>query len=204
MKFLNQLTRLSSLLTISLLACTWGLLPAHLQATEPKPGDAQQTFASPDAAIAALQAAVAANDRAALAKLFGPEFRELLTGDAVQDDNNTKRFAAAMVQSCEPVKDGDNKITLEVGTNNWPMPIPLVQTNGQWFFDTAAGTEEIINRHIGKDELHAIGVCRDYVWSRNSSTPACTRMRAAENDLRSAPQERARKEGRPLLAGGGE
>jgi hypothetical protein len=43
------------------------------------------------------------------------------------------------------------------------MPIPLVKADGQWHFDTAAGKEEIINRHIGKDELHAIGVCRAYV-----------------------------------------
>jgi hypothetical protein len=68
-----------------------------------------------------------------------------------------------MEQSCNQVKDGDDKITLEVGTNNWPLPIPLVRTNGQWYFDTAAGKDEILYRHIGKDELCAIGVCRVYV-----------------------------------------
>jgi hypothetical protein len=166
MKFSNPLTHFSSLLTIPLLACAWCILPTHLQATEPTAGDAEQTFASPDAAIAALQTAVAANDRAALRKIFGPEFHDLMTGDAVQDANNTKRFAASMAQSCNPVKDGDDKITLEVGSNNWPMPIPLVQADGQWHFDTAAGKEEIINRHIGKDELHAIGVCRAYVTAQ--------------------------------------
>jgi hypothetical protein len=81
----------------------------------------------------------------------------------VQDANNAQRFAATMSQSCTQVKEGDDKITLEVGTNNWPYPIPLVRAGGQWFFDTAAGKEEMINRHIGKDELCAIGVCRTYV-----------------------------------------
>jgi hypothetical protein len=57
-------------------------------------------------------------------------------------------------------------MTLEVGTNDWPMPIPLVKADGQWRFDTAAGKEEIINRHIGKDELCAIGVCRAYVTAQ--------------------------------------
>src|SRR6202034_3261064 len=66
-------------------------------------------------------------------------------------------------QSCHPIKDGEDKITLELGTNDWPMPIPLVKANGQWHFDTEAGKEEVINRHIGKDELHAIGVCHAYV-----------------------------------------
>ncbi len=46
------------------------------------------------------------------------------------------------------------------------MPIPLGRTDGQWHFDTAAGEEEIINRHVGKDELTAIGICRAYVTAQ--------------------------------------
>jgi Protein of unknown function (DUF2950) len=190
MKFANQLTRLSSLLTILLLACAWSILPANLQAAGPPSAGAEQTFATPDAALAALQTAVAANDRAALRKLFGPQFDELLTGDAVQDANNTKRFAAALAQRCRPVKDGDDKITIEVGSNDWPMPIPLVQADGLWHFDTAAGKEEIINRHIGKDELHAIGVCRAYVTAQqqyaNENPNAATGTTYARH-LKSAP-----------------
>jgi hypothetical protein len=188
MKFSNQLTRFSSLFTIPLLACAWGLLPPHLHAAAPN--DVQESFASSDAAISALQAAVAGNDRAALAKLFGPEFHELLTGDAVQDANNTKRFAAKMAQSCTPVKDGDDKITLEVGPDNWPMPIPLVKADGQWHFDTAAGKEEIIDRHIGKDELHAIGVCRAYVVAQRqyaSENPNAAAETTYAQHLKSAP-----------------
>ncbi len=81
----------------------------------------------------------------------------------MQDSNNAAKFAALMTERCVQVKDGENKITLEVGTIDWPMPIPLVKADGRWQFDTAAGKEEIINRHIGKDELTAIGVCRAYV-----------------------------------------
>jgi hypothetical protein len=137
-----------------------------------------------------LQAAVAANDRAALTKLFGSQFHELLTGDAVQDANNTKRFAAKMAQGCNPVKDGDDKITLEVGPDNWPMPIPLVKAGGQWHFDTAAGKEEIINRHIGKDELHAIGVCRAYVNAQRqyaSMNPSAATEKTYAQHLKSTP-----------------
>ena|ERR1700734_720889 len=137
MNFSNQMTRFSSLLTIPLVMSACAMMPVNLHATEQKSGDAEETFASSDAAIAALQTAVAANDRAALRKIFGPEFHDLMTGDAVQDANNTKRFAASMSQSCNPVKDGDDKITIEVGPKNWPMPIPLVEADGQWHFDTA-------------------------------------------------------------------
>jgi hypothetical protein len=54
-----------------------------------------------------------------------------------------------------------------IGGNKWPFPIPLVKEGAAWRFDTAAGKEEIVNRHIGKDELHAIGVCETYVRARN-------------------------------------
>jgi hypothetical protein len=190
MKFSNQMIRLSSLLTIPLVASVWAMMPVNLHAAEQKSGDAEETFASSDAAIAALQTAVAANDRAALRKIFGPEFHDLMTGDAVQDANNTKRFAASMAQSCNPVKDGNDKITLEVGPNNWPMPIPLVEADGQWHFDTAAGKEEIINRHIGKDELHAIGVCRAYVTAQEqyaSMNPNSASGTTYAQHLKSAP-----------------
>ena len=190
MKISNQLTRLGSFSIISLLACAWGLMPANLHATAPKTGNTEQTFSSPDEAIAALKSAVAANDRATLVRLFGPEFHELQTGDAVQDANNTKRFAAQIAQSCNQVKDGDDKITLEVGPNDWPMPIPLVKADGQWHFDTAAGKEEIINRHVGKDELHAIGVCRAYVKAQKEYAEMNSKAGGAANyaeKFKSAP-----------------
>jgi hypothetical protein len=171
MKLSNQSTRFSKLSTIVLLAGAWSVLAAVLHAAEPneapqKPAITQRLFASPDDAVKALKRAAEAKDQAALGEIFGPELHELVTGDEVQDANNAQRFATAMAQGCNPVKEGEDKIILEVGTNNWPMPIPLVRADGKWHFDTAAGKEEIINRHIGKDELHAIGVCRAYVTAQ--------------------------------------
>jgi hypothetical protein len=188
MNFANQLNRLPRLLAVPILALTWALFPACVQAASSSAP--QESFPSSDAAIAALKAAVAANDNAALTKLFGPEFHELMTGDKVQDANNLKKLAADLAERCHPVKNDDNKITLEIGSNNWPMPIPLVETNGDWFFDTAAGQEEIINRHIGKDELTAIGVCRAYVTAQRqyaSENPAGGAGTAYAQHFKSSP-----------------
>lgn len=156
------------LLTVALLSGAWGILPGTTHAqqsneTQQQSVLVQQLFTSPDEAVKALQAATQANDKEALKGIFGPQIQELLTGDQVQDANNAQKFATAMAQGNTLVKEGDDKITIEVGPNNWPMPVPLIKVNGQWLFDTAAGKEEIINRHIGKDELTAIGVCRAYV-----------------------------------------
>jgi hypothetical protein len=168
MRLSNRLARIADLLTIALWTGAWCILPVTLYAAAPpeaqlRPVAAPRSFASSDEAVKALQAAVAAKDKAALREIFGPEFDKLLTGDEVQDANNAQRFAGALAQGCKPVPEGEDRITIEVGTNEYPMAIPLVKADGQWRFDTAAGKEEVINRHIGKDELHAIGVCRAYV-----------------------------------------
>jgi hypothetical protein len=147
---------------LATLACVTALAArAQQPAGAPAPG--QQTFSSPDDAVIALRMAVESDNQDAVDKIFGPEIQSLRTGDKVQDEKNRRHFATAMAESCQLDKQSDNEIFVEVGTNNWPMPVPLVQTNGQWFFDTPAGKEEAIDRHIGKDELAAIGVCRAYV-----------------------------------------
>ena len=180
-------SRIFSFSTITVLAITgcaltsacadeWSQVPSQpTQGTPPNDASApsmqqqaqqplqQQMFASPDDAVTALRTAVEANDRTALAQIFGPQFSSLQTGDQVQDTKNARHFASAMEESCHLEKQNDNQYFVDVGTNDWPMPIPIAQANGQWYFDTAAGKEEVIDRHIGKDELAAIGVCRAYV-----------------------------------------
>ena len=144
-------------------AAAFVVWPAVLGAAENKTSATQQTFASPEDAITALRDAAEAKDKTALDQIFGPDVKLLRTGDAVQDASNEAKFAKAMAEGCRQVPEREGKITLEIGATNWPFPIPLVKTNSQWVFDTAAGREEIIDRHIGRDELNAIGVCEAYV-----------------------------------------
>ena len=120
-----------------------------------------RTFAAPDDAANALLAAAKADDHAALEAIFGPGSKEILSsGDPVQDKNTAARFAAAysVMHRWRTLADG-NQILL-VGYDNFPFPIPLKKNQGgQWFFDTAAGKEEVLNRRIGRNELAIIEVC---------------------------------------------
>jgi hypothetical protein len=50
-----------------------------------------------------------------------------------------------------------------VGEEEWPLPIPLTHANSGWWFDTAMGLEEVLNRRIGRNELNVLEVCRVYV-----------------------------------------
>ena len=169
---MNQVLCSCKLLAMVLLLGVWTVLPADVHAAQqndtPKVVVTQKLFASPDEAAKALQTAVEAKDKKALSEIFGPEVKELLTGDEVQDAKNAQKFTSVMAQGYTLVKEGEDTVTIEAGPDNWPMPIPLVKANEQWYFNTAAGKEEITNRHIGKDELHAIGVCRTYVTAQQS------------------------------------
>ena len=120
-----------------------------------------RTFASPDEAGAALQAAAKANDAATLEELFGPGSHEVLSsGDSVQDKNSAAAFAAGydVMHRWRAMADGSQ--VLLVGYTNFAFPIPLKKNqDGKWFFDTAAGKEEVLNRRIGRNELAIIDVC---------------------------------------------
>jgi hypothetical protein len=51
----------------------------------------------------------------------------------------------------------DGSEILYVGVDNYPFPIPLTKNaSGKWYFDTAAGEDELLARRIGRNELLAI------------------------------------------------
>jgi hypothetical protein len=123
----------------------------------------QRSFDSPEEAVKALAAATKSGDRAAVDAIFGPEVKDLLSGDPKQDAIEFASFARSIGRYSHLVKKADDRFVLDIGDQNWPLPIPLVKTDGKWLFDTPAGRDEIINRRVGEDELNAIGVCRAYV-----------------------------------------
>ena len=120
-----------------------------------------RVFASPDDASNALQAAVKSGNQNALLAIFGPNSKEIISsGDAVQDKNVADAFAAGYDVMHRWRKMPDDGQILLIGADNFPFPIPLKKnTGGQWFFDTAAGKDEILNRRIGRNELAIIEVC---------------------------------------------
>jgi hypothetical protein len=151
------------------LAAALALLLASPALAAQKPAGAassQTRFATPEEAVEALAHAAKAKDQTALTAIFGPDRAKLLTGDPVEDNNALERFGANLEKSHKLEKVSDIKFTLQVGDDNWPSPIPIVKDGNQWRFDTAAGLEEILNRHIGDDELSAILTCRAYVLAQ--------------------------------------
>ena len=143
---------LFALLSI-LISCNKTEKPAPTE-TGPK------TFATPEDAGKALDAAVKADDRNALLAIFGQGSGDLIfSGDAAQDKLTFEHFTAAYDTMNRWRRQTDGSEVLYLGADNNPFPIPLKKnTGGQWYFDTTAGKDEILSRRIGDNELAAIEV----------------------------------------------
>src|SRR5499427_7730423 len=129
---------------------------------------AQQRFQTPEAAVEALVAAARTGDRKTVLSILGPGSQELVSsGDPVADDNIKREFLAAYDAQHRIVSESGKPSVLVMGQNDWPFPIPLVQKDGQWSFDTAAGREEILARRIGRNELGAIKAALAYYDAQN-------------------------------------
>lgn len=133
--------------------------PGNPQPESPKVE--QRTFASPaDAGNAFLETAKS-GDQSALLAIFGPDAKDVLySGDAVKDRDALQDFVASYNQMhrWREIKAGGEM--LYIGPDNFPFPIPLGKNpSGRWYFDTAAGKDEILARRIGKGELTAIAAC---------------------------------------------
>jgi hypothetical protein len=103
------------------------------------------------------------NDTNTLHSIFGATGHDLISPDVVQATEEYKIFVQRLAEKTKLAGNSDSNVTLEIGADGWPFPIPLVKQDGKWFFDTAAGAEEILNRRIGMDEIGAINVCHAYV-----------------------------------------
>jgi hypothetical protein len=136
------------------------------------------SFPSPDAAVAAMVAALEATDRAAVLAIFGPESEDLLsTGDSDQDREVWSAFLKNVKTFQQIEQSGDDRAILYTGRERWPFPVPLVRENDTWHFDPEEGREEILMRRIGLNELAVIDI-----MTRAGSVQAAFRQRDHDGD----------------------
>jgi hypothetical protein len=124
----------------------------------------EKAFASPEEAVKALINAVKAENMKELSAIFGPAGKEILnSGDAIEDRAGRERFLKAYEVKNALIQDSGAKAVLQIGTEEWPFPIPIIKKGKQWAFDTEKGKKELRNRRIGRNELNTIQTCLAYV-----------------------------------------
>ena len=165
---MNTVLPSADFLNIRVLRKVVSLTTAMLLCAAASVASAQQAFKTPDEAASALASAAKTGDRKAIVTVLGPDGEDIVSsGDEVADAETRQKFVAAYDAKHEIAMEGDNKATMVIGQEDFPLPIPLVRKDGMWRFDTAAGRDEILFRRIGKNELEAIQSCLAYVDAQN-------------------------------------
>ena len=124
----------------------------------------QETFATPEAAVDALMAALEADSDPAMVAIFGEEHKDLvLTSDRAASSATRAKILAAMQTLRVLQEPSEDRRVLLIGDEAWPMPIPIVRAGDRWRFATEEGKDELVNRRIGGNERNAIYVLRAYI-----------------------------------------
>jgi hypothetical protein len=140
------------------------LVSAASAATAPQTSQGQKSFPSARDAAHALADAVKSGNEQAMLEILGPDGKELVSsGDPQEDKQGRDQFSQKYEEMHRLAKEPDGTVTLYIGAENWPFPIPLVESSGSWHFDTNAGKQEVLFRRIGRNEISTIEVCHELV-----------------------------------------
>ncbi len=129
-------------------------------------------YPTPDAAVQALVDAAASEKRGALLPVLGSMVEALRSGDPLADAAEREEFVHAASESARIEQEDDDHAVLSIGPDDWPFPIPLVRDAKGWYFDVAAGKQELYNRRIGHNELDTIEVMRAFVDAQDEYAQA--------------------------------
>lgn len=123
-----------------------------------------RVFQTPEAAAAAMVAALESGTNDAVSDLLGDQHSdELFTDDQAAERENRKLAFAAAKEQMSLREDDANKRTILIGKQEWPVPFPIVHGDKGWNFDTEAGLYELLARRVGANELAAIASLRAFV-----------------------------------------
>ncbi|HEY7112139.1 MAG TPA: DUF2950 domain-containing protein [Thermoanaerobaculia bacterium] len=159
----KSILSLRIVLTLALFAAA-GFAAAASPSAAPASG--AKGFDTPKQAADALVAAVEKDDVDSLLTILGPGGKDVVSsGDPVEDKNNRAAFAKKAHEGMNVEQDPNHpkRMLVVVGSDRWPLPIPIVKSGNKWHFDAAEGREEILARRIGGNELDAIEILRGFV-----------------------------------------
>lgn len=141
-----------------------GLVMAATSNSIAQAQDGQLSFQSADEAVAKLVEAVRSKDVEEIVNVLGPGGRDIASsGDPVADQARLTKFLEAFDQRHQVQKEDASEAVLLVGEDEFPFPIPIVLEDGEWYWDTDQGLDEILTRRIGENELASIEVMLGYV-----------------------------------------
>ena len=126
-------------------------------------------FSSPGAATDDLFQAAHNKDERALEVILGAGKEVTSSSDEEEDNLEREQFCQKYQEMHRLIQESDGSTVLYIGAENWPFPVPLVSKNGEWYFDSDRGKQEILFRRIGENEATSIEVCQEFAMAKNAS-----------------------------------
>lgn len=146
-----------------------GWVLAVCLATPVLASDAPQVFATPQDALDGMMDALVTGGEEAVLDVFGTAARDLVsTGNPLRDSENRARLLQLYADGYRFRPAGDGTITLLLGRDGWPFPVPLARGDAGWVFDVDAGRDEVLFRRIGLNELDTIEIMYAYVEAQST------------------------------------
>jgi hypothetical protein len=157
---MNEIIRTNLLKMASVAVLLAGIFPMRSIAQQA----GQKTFPTAQAASQALVDAVKSNDEGTMLQVLGPDGKNIISsGDEVEDAQNRSNFVMRYQEMHRLFKEPNGTTTLYVGSHNWPLPIPLVNKGGTWYFDSTTAKMEILYRRVGRNEISTIRTSQELV-----------------------------------------
>jgi Protein of unknown function (DUF2950) len=150
------------LLLVGLLLLVMGFAGSSFAQESPQP----RTFSSPGEASGGLFQAAQKQDEPALEAILGAGREVTSSSDDIEDTLEREQFKQKYQEMHRLVQEPDGTTVLYIGAENWPFPVPLVSKNGEWYFDSKTGAQEILFRRIGENEEVAIQVCEEFAITK--------------------------------------
>lgn len=150
-----------------------------------------KVFETPVDASDAFIAAAKTGEQKAILEIFGDKHKDLIgTSDPERDQELRAKVAAMAVERRRFRENDENSVTMVIGAEAWPFPVPIVKTDKGWQFDADTGIGEIVKRRIGENELSAIDSMRGYLAAQReyASIPRDgTKVRQFARQFQSTP-----------------
>lgn len=127
-----------------------------------------RTFSSASEATDALFQAAEKQDEPTLESILGAGKEVASSSDDEEDKLEREQFTKKYQEMHRLVAEPDGTTVLYIGAENWPFPIPLASKNGEWYFDSDQGKQEILFRRIGENETTAIEVCEEFAMAKDA------------------------------------
>ena len=128
-------------------------------------GQAKGTgFSSPQIAVKTLANAARQANTEAMFSILGNDAKDIIfSGDEIESKSELEKFAHSIDEKHKIEMITPTSAQLIIGDDDWVFPIPIIRYDKSWYFDVAAGRDELLNRRIGSNELSVIQVMLAYV-----------------------------------------